>query len=323
MARIPWTQQDIDTLKRVYSFSSNKEIQKKYFPTRTVESIKSQGSKNLKLIKQAAQPQRVGSIEPLLQDTPDAFYWVGFIFADGSVINNKTRLSVSLAEKDHEHLRKLALFLSTTTKVYIENGGWVDNAPFCKLRIQDKQRVPRLCEKFGLKSRKTYNPPTLCINNDNLFVSFLCGFIDGDGCIVINKNRKNCINITIKVHGSWMDALRYMEHRIYEALQLTKYRDVDLTSMNKKGFAVLRISDNTLIRKMKQRAVDLGIPIMSRKWDRIDTSLVSRYITTEQKRCQIKQMLDDGMYPAQISRALGLNLSTTYSLVNKIKKLSG
>jgi len=316
MAVIPWTKQEKILLKKVYSYLSNKEIQKQHFPTRTVESVRSQGN-DLKLKKQI-QSQRVGSIDPLLQDTPEAFYWIGFIFADGSIINNKTRLSVSLAEKDHAHLLKLASFLSTTTKVYIEHGGWVDNSPFCKLRIQDKQKVPKLCEKFDLKSRKTYNPPTLCINDDNLFVSFFCGFTDGDGCIAVNKNRKNCINLSIKVHGSWENALRYMEHRVYKALQLTKYRNVKLTSINKKGFAVLRLSDNTLIRKIKQRAVELKLPIMNRKWDKIDTNIVSKYITSEKRRCEIKKMLNAGMYPAQISRKLGLKLTTTYGLIRQI-----
>ena len=317
MKGILWTKIEDDILYQNYNCKSTKYV-KSLLINRTVGAIKSRA--NYLGIKKEIVSVRGGNIEPLLLDTPEAFYWIGFIFADGSIINDKTRLSVSLAEKDHEHLRKMASFLNTTTKVYIENGGWTDNQPFCKLRIQDKQRVPELCAKFDLKPRKTYNPPNLCINDDDLFISFLCGFIDGDGCIVINKNRKNCINITIKVHGSWFDTLCYIEQRIYSALQLTKYRDNNLTSLNKKGFAVLRLSDNTLIRKLKQRAVELEIPIMNRKWYKIDTKLVSRYITTQQKRIVINNMLESGMYPAQISRELGLKLSTTYGLVRQIKQ---
>lgn len=314
MPKIPWTQQDIKLFKEIYPYLSNKEIQRQYFPLRTIYSLESLG-KNLKVKKQI-NSQRVGSIEPLLQDTPEAFYWIGFIFADGSVIN-RTRLSINLSEKDHEHLNKLALFLNTTTNVCVKNG-YCNNGLFCNLRIQDKQRVPELCSKFDLKSRKTYNPPSLCIDDDDLFISFLCGFIDGDGCILLNKYRKNCINIRIKIHGSWLDTLRYIEQRTYSALHIAQHTETVRTNLNKKGFAVLTFSDNTLIRQIKQRAIDLKLPIMNRKWDKINTNLVSKYIITQKRKDKITQMLNAGMYPAQISRELGLNLSTTYGLVNRI-----
>lgn len=80
----------------------------------------------------------------------------------------------------------------------------------------------------------------------------------------------------------------------------------------------MRLSDNTLIRKIKQRAVELKLPIMNRKWDKIDTNIVSKYITAEKRRCEIKKMLNAGMYPAQISRKLGLKLTTTYGLIRQI-----
>lgn len=320
MPGVLWTEQEKNLLRRVYPYFSNKEIQKKYFPKRTVESIKTQGVKKLKLCKKITS-QRIGSVEPLLTNTPKAFYWMGFIFADGSVINNKTRLSISLANKDHEHLIKLALYLSTNTKVYIEDG-WKKHQPFCKIRIQDKERIPKLCEKFNIKPNKTYNPPTLNITDDKFFISFLCGFIDGDGCITINKNRKNCISISIKVHGSWLDTLKYFERRVYESLNIKEYNKTNRTHLNKNGFAVLRLSDNTLIRQLKLHALKFKLPIMNRKWDKINTNLTSKYETARQRTEAVQKMLDIGMYPAQISYKLQLKLTTTYAIIRKIKQLN-
>lgn len=57
---------------------------------------------------------------------------------------------------------------------------------------------------------------------------------------------------------------------------------------------------------------------MNRKWDKIDTNIVSKYITAEKRRCEIKKMLNAGRYPAQISGKLGLKLTTTYGLIRQI-----
>jgi RIO-like serine/threonine protein kinase len=48
--------------------------------------------------------------------TPDAAYWIGFLFADGSIIGRgkSARIQVRLSERDREHLVKLRRFLGST-----------------------------------------------------------------------------------------------------------------------------------------------------------------------------------------------------------------
>jgi intein-encoded DNA endonuclease-like protein len=48
--------------------------------------------------------------------TPDAAYWIGFLFADGSVTGRgkSARVQARLSERDREHLVKLRRFLGST-----------------------------------------------------------------------------------------------------------------------------------------------------------------------------------------------------------------
>lgn len=60
--------------------------------------------------------------------TPEGLYWIGFIFADGSISMRQgylPTLSVNLAERDREHLVALREFLGSPARfpVLVRNGG--------------------------------------------------------------------------------------------------------------------------------------------------------------------------------------------------------
>ena len=47
-------------------------------------------------------------IERLLEETPETYYWIGFLMADGCISFNQSRndyhLSLAISQKDKEHL---------------------------------------------------------------------------------------------------------------------------------------------------------------------------------------------------------------------------
>ena len=45
-------------------------------------------------------------------DTEEKAYWLGFLYADGNVANNASRIRLSLAENDLEILEKFSIFIS-------------------------------------------------------------------------------------------------------------------------------------------------------------------------------------------------------------------
>ena len=57
--------------------------------------------------------------------SPEAAYWVGFLFADGSVGRDKRSrtISVRLSERDRQHLMKLRTFLKSSHAIRIAPAG--------------------------------------------------------------------------------------------------------------------------------------------------------------------------------------------------------
>lgn len=128
--------------------------------------------------------------------TPEALYWIGFIYADGHLAKDRPRIVLGLATIDKDHLQKFADFFGSGIKVfesdkpgkerlgYLASGSW-------RVQFSSTKIYNRLIQ-LGIEPRKTYNN---VIVNELLRNSrdFWRGVIDGDGCIYINKQTINGI----------------------------------------------------------------------------------------------------------------------------------
>lgn len=111
---------------------------------------------------------------------PESAYWIGFILADGCILNlnDKPMLSVALSVRDKEHLQKLKTFLKSEHKIQCTTNT-------CRLRVY----APILCQtlsKYGIDSRKSTREsvPESLKHNRN----FWRGVVDGDGWVTYYKN---------------------------------------------------------------------------------------------------------------------------------------
>ena len=92
--------------------------------------------------------------------------------------------------------------------------------------VKDSKIIPMIKEKYDIqyekyKKSKTYNPPSLGIfknMSDDLFLSFLIGFIDGDGSIY--KSKKNGRSIIITSHKNWSPILEYWVYRLQKIFKV-------------------------------------------------------------------------------------------------------
>ena len=73
-------------------------------------------------------------------------YWLGFIFADGSVSKNKRQMEIDLSIKDKEHLEKFAKLFGVDVS---------DNNVRCRCRICNVYLCNRLI-KLGILPNNTY-----------------------------------------------------------------------------------------------------------------------------------------------------------------------
>lgn len=235
----------------------------------------------------------------LLEDTPEAFYWIGFLMADGSFIHNK-RLSLSLAIKDKDHLLKFVEFIKF--KGVVE-----ENLIKCSIKVQDIKIVPKIMKKFSLVSNKTYNPPILDFTyfERPLFLSLLAGFIDGDGNIS-HQNKRRDFFLRIKCHSSWLPILKQFE---------TLIGDFNKCKINNQGYAIMAITNTSLLQDLKEKLLALNIPLMKRKWDIIDLKFVSKYTKAKILNNKIvKELISNSLSYKELSIKYNTSIANIYQI---------
>lgn len=187
-------------------------------------------------------------LSPLLLDRHIPYYWVGFILADGTVVNN--RLTVTLSNEDSGHLIKLANLVKSTTRHHKDR---------LIMSCQDKELVPQICKKFNLKPRKTYNPPDQLPNCSNyLLKSMFIGFVDGDGTIGYQYGRTSTL-LRIKCHKSWLYWLKDIKHKL----------SLQCAEPYVKEYCLWNIGTTDILKDFKQHALKHRLPILKRKWNKI------------------------------------------------------
>jgi len=253
-----WTEAEKDVLRQEYAMTSYRDIQKK-LNNRTQIAINIEASK-LGLVKIRKLVSRMkGELSVLLGDSNETYYWLGFLVADGH-FQERGLLSVTLAAKDLHHLEKLAAFLKITN-IKTRRSSAVS------IGALDKYIINLVCKKLGIDHNKTKHPMSieaLQAMTDDHFYSFLIGFLDGDGCIGFQTGRAD-VNIRISCYGTWMPVLQYFGQRLNQRLGIHS----PLAKLNKRGFASVQWTNNTIARFLKHEIFTLNLPALSRKWDKV------------------------------------------------------
>lgn len=131
----------------------------------------------------------------MLIDSPNRAYWLGFLYADGWVVNNDSshtyEVSIELNSEDEYILRELAYELGDVHKITYSHdtrdfNGYHYETNSAVLRIYSKRMVHDLISN-GVVERKTCSDrfPKIGV----FLRDFVRGYLDGDGCIYNNKNK--------------------------------------------------------------------------------------------------------------------------------------
>lgn len=296
--RTRWTKSEVELLETNYSSFTIRELERIIPRTRASINLKA-ASLGLRKIYDGPHPNVEADLSVLLEDTPIAYYWIGFLAADGCF--GVDSLSLGLADLDYEHLVVFCKFIKHSIP------------QSAAVKVQDKWNIPKIKNKFDMKIVKTYNPP----KNPNwmfgdLFIAFIIGFIDGDGHIQKMKNRNDC-QISIKLHSSWLSFLQFIGNCVAGFVGTKP----NLAKINSRGYARIIFSNVKIVRFLKLKAICLDLPVLKRKWDKIDEKLVSRHERGKMYLDKIGEFLKLGMRQTVIAKELGISDSAVCNIIKR------
>lgn len=116
-------------------------------------------------------------------DSAEKSYFLGLLFADGSVVLNSERapyVSLELVEKDKEILEIFRSLLNCQNDLYYNKRDNRENGTYT-FGVRSQLLADDLA-KFNIIPNKTYET-TQVIFPENFLIDFLRGYIDGDGSI--------------------------------------------------------------------------------------------------------------------------------------------
>ena len=131
-------------------------------------------------------------------DSEEKAYWLGFLYADGSVSSKVNSVELSLKGDDKGHLEKFKFFLKCKKEVKVSNT-YLNGKTYsrCRYQVTDKHFKERLVE-LGCVPRKSLilKFPSLDIfSNKYLVFDFIRGYVDGDGYLGFTKSGRLCLEI--------------------------------------------------------------------------------------------------------------------------------
>lgn len=158
------------------------------------------------------------------RNTPESFYWAGFIAADGcvSMQKNKTKasiLAICLSAKDKAHLEKFKTSIKFTGNVKTYNRALANPASYITIH---SAKICESLERFNILPRKTltYKFPEW-LKAHPLVGHFMRGYFDGDGSFYLYRNSDSTMDsLAMNVVGTNSFLISYKEVLLNNILEL-------------------------------------------------------------------------------------------------------
>lgn len=301
---IIWNNEERKILIDNFHIKSTNELLN-LLPNRNLNSINAQAYK-FKIKKLIDNHNKDGQLKRKHTINDDYFaipnlensYWAGFIAADGC-ITNINYLKIELTHSDGHHLelfRKAIEFsgnISNTKRIRISRGKnkKLTTYNFSNIRINSTKIYNDLKNIFNIAEKKslTHIPPNL---SEELFFSYLAGYIDGDGCVSLSKKNR----LSLQLCGSKM-FLEYVKEKfdiltpgLYHrnaTVQKTKSEIYKYAIEGGRAYDIISLLQSYNIPRLQRKVLDLSYYKLPRKtktahWDteKDEYILTNRYHKT-------------------------------------------
>lgn len=207
-----WTIQENQILLKYFSTGNLKNIS--HLLNRTIKSIRCQAS-ILNISRKYRKISKYNINFDFFETwSPDLFYLIGYMMADGSVKNNELRLECSTSDKTILQFAKSKICQNkeiVDRKRIIKNGvGEYSYWSITDIRLKEKLKI------FNLISNKT-GKEKLPIIPEEFKGDYLRGLFDGDGCLYIKKYNNKIISPQFSIVSHSLDFLKELQN-LYQNL---------------------------------------------------------------------------------------------------------
>lgn len=257
---VKWTDDLIDKFSKIWVSGTSKEIQSE-FSDFSYEALTSAAKRFG--VKRNVEFSYENKLSKLLIENNFNSYWLGFIMADGH-FSSRNELKINVSIEDIKHLKLLGDYLCVN--IHERKGqsyGKYTSKDSCGISVMDVNSIKKLKIKFSITNNKTYEGCDLTKLNEKYYLPFLCGLIDGDGCITQSKIGKANM-LRIQCHSSWFDNLKMFSDFLNETFGFNSKVKID-----KSGYTNFAMYRNKELLKLKQEIEKYEIPYLRRKWDKI------------------------------------------------------
>lgn len=230
MGRKHLTKEEISLIKEKYNSGTRvKELEKKFNCTKfTIYKITKRGNSN-KIHGNRKFPINEKYFESI--DSERKAYFLGLIWADGSISKEKGTLSVILQREDEYILEEMRDDICPTKPLkYYQplNPNWKERAI---LTIHSYPLINSLIDKGCIPNKRQGVQFPQCIP-DNLLTHFIRGYFDGDGCVTISeKSEKNSRRFTIGFTGA-IQFIEQLKEKLINCLN-TEFNKIIFEKRNK------------------------------------------------------------------------------------------
>lgn len=204
--------------------------------------------------------------------TSNQAYWLGFIFADGSIVcNPKTRnyeLTIELNCRDryileifNKELGEKHQIIDRIRTDFICNYKHETKRTTSRIRIYSKRIVEDLINN-NVVPNKTYRPE-FPIVSDDLFWDFVRGYFDGDGCVYVN-HEKPITKSSVHFTSAREEVLKYLQSRFKNDYKI----DSKIYQESDRKYRLMIITYDNIIKFLENIYYSDDITMLNRKYEK-------------------------------------------------------
>lgn len=219
--------------------NSLKDIAQKYnVDSRTISAFIRENS-NIE-IRPGAPKRKYEVDETVFEkiDSEEKAYVLGFLYADGCITKDNSRLSITVSSVDEDILTKIKTLLKTNIPIRHEDGGLIKNTnyygkPTSNLTV-NSVKICKDLNKWRVFQHKTLKLTFPQFLSCDLIFHFIRGYFDGDGCITFS--RKN-VKASMVGNKEFLDKIQetFIQYNINAHIYQRKNSEVFSFEINAKN----------------------------------------------------------------------------------------